>query len=428
MSEREPGPSGSRGRTGSRGRGLECVGGIDRAQRIDQSGTEDVVAARGAEVGHARVERLLHLVGRQARCGGLDQCGDARDVRGGHRGAAHPDEGAVEVRGRDVHARRRDVDVGAVVGEGGLLHRGVDRGHRDHPGIGARVVQDGVVVVAGGRDDGHALRPGVGDGRGLDGGGPGPAQRHVDDVGALVGRPDDAVGDPRGVAGAVVAQHLDRQDLGAVGHALDPRPGVGGHRAGHVRAVPVVVGRVQGGTAVGEVVAGQQGARELRVGATPVSRTATTTSDSGLSTAACAASERIMVLPYWAYAPPSACTGTDTSAALTDGCDSSRATAAAASLCESASRLTISGPLGVETNAASGTPSPLVVAARVAPRRPRACAQDGRQAGDLGGGLLGQGRADDETATTSPAAQAATRHVEEVTGTGSAAAPRRCIP
>src|SRR3954471_14664432 len=113
-------------------------------------------------------------------------------------------------------------------------------------------------------------------------------------------------------------------------------------------------------------------------------------------------------------------TTVETSAASTDGCASSSEAAAAASACESASRVTISGPSGVLTKAASGTPSPLVVAASV-----RVSAAE-RSAGSTAGSPATSGEVSsasagvtDETATTNPAAQAATRHMEEVTPTAS---------
>ena len=65
---------------------------------------------------------------------------------------------------------------------------------------------------------GDVLVQGVLDRSGADVGVAGSGERHVDDVGAVVGRPDDAAGDGGGRAAAVVADP-HRHDLGGRGHA-----------------------------------------------------------------------------------------------------------------------------------------------------------------------------------------------------------------
>jgi hypothetical protein len=86
-----------------------------------------------------------------------------------------------------------------------------------------------------------------------------------------------------------------------------------------------------------------------------------------LSTPARATSDRIIALPYRSPARAESVGRAivETLAASTDGWASSTATAAVASAREPASRVRISGPSDVVTNAASGTPSPAVASASV---------------------------------------------------------------
>src|SRR5690606_28188959 len=165
----------------------------------------------------------------------------------------------------DVHARRRDVDARAVVGEAGTGTVLVGGRHGDHV-LAVRRHRGGHVGIAvAGRDhDGGAAGH-----RGVDGvlvgarAGTATAQREVDHLGrgrvgrhaadAAAGGPGDGVDDVGGVT-ATTTQHAHRLDLGARRGAGDAL-GVVGHcrdGAGHVGAVPagriaaVVVARIGG--------------------------------------------------------------------------------------------------------------------------------------------------------------------------------------
>ena len=161
------------------------------------------------------------------------------------RGAEDPDAGSGHV---DLGAERREVGDRVVVVAGGH--------GQDVAVVGGRVKDDAGPVVAGRGDDDGSLVVGVLTGVleervvGV------AAQAEVDDVGALVRRPDDAVDDPAVEAVAVLIGDLDRQDPAVPGDAGDADGVVRVRRgdAGDVGAVPVVVGRVV--VIVGEVAAG----------------------------------------------------------------------------------------------------------------------------------------------------------------------------
>src|SRR6185295_4160273 len=155
-----------------------------------------------------------------------------------------------------VAAGRGDVDLLAPVRveRGGLVElRG---GDGDGVRIGGRVADLAAAVVAGGADHDHALVVGVLDRLGEHRRGHRPAERHVDDLGAVVGGPADAVGDARDRARAARREHLDGHDLGVEGDAGHADAVVGrlGDGAGDVGAVAVVVGGVR--TVGNEVPAG----------------------------------------------------------------------------------------------------------------------------------------------------------------------------
>ena len=82
----------------------------------------------------------------------------------------------------------------------------------------------------------------LGDRARLDGAG-GELEAQVDDLGAVVGRVDDALGDLRRVAVALRVEHAHRHQPHSVGQAGDAASVVGrlGDRARHLRAVAVVV-------------------------------------------------------------------------------------------------------------------------------------------------------------------------------------------
>ena len=149
-------------------------------------------------------------------------------------------------------ARGDEVEVGALVGVVGLaavLGRRADgedvaraRGVGDGGGRGvARGADDEAAGVAGVADRVEDVGDLVaGDVRR-------ELEREVDDLGAVVGGPADAAGDPRGVALAGAVEHLDRHQLDAVGQPgeADRVAGALGDRAGDVGAVAVVVVRVR---------------------------------------------------------------------------------------------------------------------------------------------------------------------------------------
>src|SRR5262245_62896088 len=99
-----------------------------------------------------------------------DQGHDARDVGGGHRGAAEGGVGVVRRRAEDVHAGGAEIDArAAVVGERGKAVVVVGGGHRDEVGqvVAGGVEGGGVVVravVAGGADEDVPGVPGRVDG------------------------------------------------------------------------------------------------------------------------------------------------------------------------------------------------------------------------------------------------------------------------
>src|SRR6185312_10856651 len=70
----------------------------------------------------------------------------------------------------------------------------------------------------------------------------GPAEAEVDDIGVVVGGPDDSLGRHGPHADAVGVEGLDRHDLAPGAHASHPQGvGAGRHDTGDRRAVAVVV-------------------------------------------------------------------------------------------------------------------------------------------------------------------------------------------
>src|SRR5690606_7182544 len=192
--------------------------------------------------------------------------------------------GGAAVDGRsDVAARCRHVDQAAGVGEARARAGAGRRGHGDDV-VAAGRREAGGVGVAVARGDHH--RGTAADGA-VDGvlvarrTGTTAAQAHVDDLGrvrvgrhathAAARRPDDAVNDVGGVA-TTLAEHADRNHLGAVGDAGHAGVVVGHCRDGarHVGTVPAGVGSGITGRAL---VGGIPVALVLGVAVTPVSVT-----------------------------------------------------------------------------------------------------------------------------------------------------------
>lgn len=180
-----------------RGAGLDGRGGVDDAVPAGV-----VPAGRRGAAGRVR-EELLDLGGREPRVRGADQGDGAGDERGGGGGAPLHVVLLVGCGDDDVDPGCADGGVPAAGGERGVGAVPVDGGDRDHAGVGGGV-RDVVALLAavarGGDDDGPLLQ------RVLDGGvlaGLGVrglavvAEREVDDVGAVVGGPADAVGEGR---------------------------------------------------------------------------------------------------------------------------------------------------------------------------------------------------------------------------------------
>ena len=172
--------------------------------------------------------------------------GLGRGERSGHRRT-----GGRRVGGRrraperhDADARSGDVEVVARVAEGGVREVGVDRRDRDRLGVRGGVhrrVAGFPVVAAGGEHD-VALAIGVLD-RLLDSGRLPPTETQVDDPGAVIGSPDDPLGDVGGDPPAARVEHADRQDLdvGSCAGDADAVVDVRGDHSGNVRAVTVGV-------------------------------------------------------------------------------------------------------------------------------------------------------------------------------------------
>ena len=275
-------------------------------------GVDQAVAAVAVPAG-ARLD--VHHVGRGGQQGvanlgrrdaGVvrdDQAADAGRVRSGARGAVEPhivvagDVAAVAAdvggrqdrRGQDVHGARRVLDRHAVVRTppaltvaGVTVRVGVDAGiqlgaaaaaalavaagggraHADHVLVDRGVADRRHVLVAGGREQGHALVVGVG--QGVVGGGIAAdrrAEAHAGHVHALVARVVQGVLDRREIhrTGAVGdLQRHHRAAAGRSGHA-EIVVRLGRRDAGAAGAVAGVGAVVVGvGVAVAEVVAGDQ--------------------------------------------------------------------------------------------------------------------------------------------------------------------------
>ena len=220
---------------------------MQRGGDVQRAAAEQAGQQRGAR--GALRERVAQRGLRQVGAGGGEQRQRAGDERGGHRGALAQLEAAAAGGREDRAAGRGEVDgAQAAVGDrderAGLLGRGRDehRGLGRRRRVGRREV-DVAGVVAGGGDDRRALRAGVPQ-RGVEVAARAVAvDRDVEDLRAAVDRVDDALGQARGVAGAVGVEHLDGHDLRARGdaRAADAVAGLGGDDAGDVRAVAVVV-------------------------------------------------------------------------------------------------------------------------------------------------------------------------------------------
>ncbi len=216
--------------------------------------------------------------------GRLDQGGGSGDEGGGGAGAPALVVLLVGVGDDDVDPGGADGGVPAAGGEGGAGPGAVDGGDGDDARVGGRV-GDAVTLltaVAGGGHDDHTLLQGVLDGLVLGGfgvrGGRVVAEGEVDDIGAVVGGPADAVGQgvAAGAAGlgaggvAVLEDHADGEDLRLGGDAEDAvvvarAVSVAGDDPGHGGAVPGP-GAVAGfGAEADQVLAGEDVADQVRV-------------------------------------------------------------------------------------------------------------------------------------------------------------------
>ena len=189
-----------------------------------------------------------------------DERGDGGGVRCRHARAAPgpPTPGGLL---QDALARGRDVERGPLVAVAGHSLPGVRGADADHLVVLRRVVEGAApAAVAGGRDDDHTGFVGV-DHRVVDRGAPASAaQAHVDDVGAVVSGPADALCDVVVAAPAGVPKDLDRHQLRPGGQ---PRHAVAvvrrlGDGAGDVGAmahgVAVLIAVVDGVVAVDEIL------------------------------------------------------------------------------------------------------------------------------------------------------------------------------
>ena len=282
------------------------------SQRVDEAVAAVFLAVGGHLQARVVDGRLLahevdDLRARERGVRGLDERGDARDVRGRHRGAARLGVSARVLGGGDggvdAVAGCREVNGGAVVGEVraregrplglGLLVDARESAHLADPrhlagnadgsrdrtildgrvhvgrraGIGRRMIIVRALVASRG-DDGQslALRVGDGTGRGLQacgllGIGRTPVHprihrvRVVNNVHAVAGRPHERAGHVLGVDELLGVGGLDRHEGSIRRDAVDADPVVvGGDNAGDVRAVEVVVTPTPvllGGDAVG---------------------------------------------------------------------------------------------------------------------------------------------------------------------------------
>ena len=202
-----------------RRRRVACRG-ADRCQGVDATPAEALVVATAAVDGR-RFEQLRHQRRRQRGIRGEHQSGDAGNDRAGERRAR---DGAVQteaLRREDVVAGRRQVDERPDAGKTGQtvgFIRGRDR--QDERILRRRV---DAAAVAGGRHHQRAVVDRV-LGRGADRGIAGDAvETQVDDAGAVIGGPDDAVGERRRgrTAGGVRDPHRhDRRGRRHTGNAL----------------------------------------------------------------------------------------------------------------------------------------------------------------------------------------------------------------
>src|SRR5207253_1979260 len=172
-----------------------------------------------------------------------EERGRAGDVRRRHRGAVEdtPDLAlvlAVLADGllRDADARRADGDLRSARREPRDVVVLVRRADGDDAGV-ARGVADAATRVARGRDDDDALLHGVIDGLLDDRALLRRAEREVDDLRAVVGRPTDALRDVGHRSPALGGEDLDRHQLRAMREARDADAVVRRlrDRAGHVR-------------------------------------------------------------------------------------------------------------------------------------------------------------------------------------------------
>ncbi len=217
---------------------------------VEQPVAGVVVPAGGLDVDGGRLHGRPHLRHRLRRVQRAVPGEDTRDVRGGHRGTAHPliAAGIGGRRGQHRRARRGDEVGRAAVAEAGGDAGFVRGRHREDAGRAARVGGGVAVepVVAGRGDDDDVVGDGVlhcGVVRGVGV----AAQAHVDDRGALVDGVDDGVGDVGRPAGTVGAQHADREDLRGA-HAGDA-DAVAGDRTDRARDVGPVAVRVDAAVA-----------------------------------------------------------------------------------------------------------------------------------------------------------------------------------
>ena len=138
-----------------------------------------------------------------------------------------------------------------------------DAADRDDPGLGRRVALLALAVVARRGHDDHVASVRIGERVGHGRVAEPAAEAEVDDVGAVVGRPDDAGSNVEHRAHTLTVEHLDRQHLAAPAHAGGPAAGITG-RGGDERRLGAVIGVVGGvGIAVDEVVARKDPAGEV---------------------------------------------------------------------------------------------------------------------------------------------------------------------
>ncbi len=206
--------------------------GVDGRCHVDEAiAGVDVVAAL-AEVDGGVDEHGADLDGAGTQAG--QQGGRPSHVGGGHGGALPEVVAPVRVDGLlqdavgvavavgvggGVATWSHQLDVAALVGVACASTEVVGGAYAHHGGVGGRVVDGASPVVAGGGDHEYARSLGVVAGGLLGAGAAAGAQGHVDDVGAVVGGPDDAVDDVGAVARTGSVEHLDRHDAGPEGDA-----------------------------------------------------------------------------------------------------------------------------------------------------------------------------------------------------------------